>query len=109
MDRDKFIIRIFLIVCEQYRKIVQSHPLRQRGFPPKLSDEEVIAMEVCGEYFGANDDKAIYEYFSAHYRHFFPARSGRSQFVRQGANLWQIKMLYSVQFENCGSCLPQQG
>lgn len=93
MDRDKFIIRIFLIVCEQYRKIVQSHPIRQRGFPPKLSDEEVITMEVCGEYFGANDDNAIYEYFSTHYRHFFPALSGRPQFVRQAANLWQVKML----------------
>lgn len=93
MNRDNFIIRTFLIVCGQYREIVQSHPIRHRGFPPKLSDEEVITMEVCGEYFGANDDKAIFEYFSTHYRHFFPALSERSQFVRQAAALWQVKAL----------------
>ncbi len=93
MDRDKFIIRIFLLVCEQYQKIVESQRIRQRGFPPKLSDEEVITMEVCGEYFGIHDDEGIFEYFSTHYHHFFPALKERTQFVRQAAGLWQVKMM----------------
>jgi hypothetical protein len=30
-------------------------------------------------------------YFKSHYMHFFPKLSDRSSFVRQAANLWQVK------------------
>ncbi len=42
MDRDDFIIAVFLIVCEQYQVIEKTHRLRHGGFPPALRDEEVI-------------------------------------------------------------------
>jgi hypothetical protein len=35
--------------------------------------------------------KTFFAYFYAHYRHFFPKLTERSKFVRQAANLWQVK------------------
>jgi len=44
--------------------------------------EEVITIEICGEYFKLGCDKDIFAYFYAHYRHFFPKLTERSKFVR---------------------------
>ena len=51
MDRDEFIITVYCLVCEHYQVIKDTYPLRRGGFRPALSDEEVITMELCGEYF----------------------------------------------------------
>ncbi len=48
-------------------------------------------MEICGEYFKLQTDKDLFGYFHHHYRHFFPHLAERSLFVRQAANLWQLK------------------
>jgi hypothetical protein len=93
MDRDSFIIAVFLIVCEQYGVIKQQCGLRRGGFAPALSDEEVITMEICGEYFKLECDKEMFAYFSFHYRHFFPKLRDRSLFARQAANLQHVKFL----------------
>lgn len=91
MDRDDFIIAVFLIVCEQYQAIKEQYRLRRGGFAPALTDEEVITMEICGEYFKLECDKDIFHYFRNHYAHFFPKLTNRTLFVRQAANLWQVK------------------
>ena len=91
MDRDDFIIAVFLVVCDQYQVIQKEYRLRRGGFAPALTDEEVITMEICGEYFKIECDKDIFAYFHTHYRHFFPKLTDRSLFVRQAANLWQVK------------------
>ena len=71
-SRDSFIIAVFLLVCEQYDVISQQYRLRQGGFKPALTDEEVITMEICGEYFKLECDKDIFAYFRSQYLHFFP-------------------------------------
>ncbi|MGX9728959.1 MAG: hypothetical protein ACTFAK_17085 [Candidatus Electronema sp. VV] len=91
MDRDSFIIAVFLTACEQFNFIKQSYKIRRGGFAPALSDEEVITIEICEEYFKLECDKDIFAYFHAHYRHFFPKLYDMSLFVRQAANLWQVK------------------
>jgi hypothetical protein len=91
MDRDDFIIAVFLVVCEHYQVIKKQCRLRCGGFAPALTDEEVITMEICGEYFKLECDKDIFAYFHKHYLHFFPKLTERSLFVRQAANLWQVK------------------
>ncbi|MGX9726532.1 MAG: hypothetical protein ACTFAK_04190 [Candidatus Electronema sp. VV] len=70
MDRDSFIIAVFLTVCEQY---LLNKAARYGGAASRraLSDEEVITIEICGEYFKLECDKDIFAYFHAHYRHFF--------------------------------------
>jgi len=91
MDRDDFIITVYCLVCEHYQVIKNTHPLRRGGFAPALSDEEVITMEICGEYFKLSSDKDIFQYFRTHYAHFFPRLRDRSLLVRQAANLWAVK------------------
>lgn len=91
MDRDEFIITVYCLVCEHYQVIKNTYPLRRGGFAPALSDEEVITMELCGEYFKLATDKDLFAYFRTHYAHFFPQLTNRTLFVRQAANLWQVK------------------
>lgn len=91
MDRDTFIITVFTLVSDMYAQVSARHPVRHGGFAPALSDEEVITIEICGEYFKHHKDCDLYGYFAAHYRHFFPRLPKRSLFVRQAANLWHVK------------------
>jgi hypothetical protein len=91
MDRDDFIITVYCLVCEHYQAIRDTYPLRRGGFAPALSDQEVITMEICGSSFKCATDQDLYDYFRAHYRAWFPTLTDRSLFVRQAANLWQVK------------------
>ncbi len=91
MDRDSFIAAVFLTACNQYDFIKQNCKIRRGGFAPALSGEEVITMEICGEYFKIDCEKDILAYFKSHCRHFFHKLSERSSFVRQATNLWQVK------------------
>nr|MBS0019712.1 hypothetical protein [Gammaproteobacteria bacterium] len=47
--------------------------LRTRGFAPRLSDSEVITMEIVGELLGQEGDEAIWKYFRRHWAAWFPA------------------------------------
>jgi len=47
--------------------------LRTRGFAPRLSDSEVITMEIVGEFLGYDGDEAIWEYFKQYWAAGFPA------------------------------------
>lgn len=91
MDRDEFIITVYCLVCEHYQVLTNTYSLRRGGFAPALSDEEVITMEICGEYWKLHADKDLFAYFRTHYAHFFPRLTERTLFVRQAANLWQVK------------------
>lgn len=93
MDREDFIITVYLLVCTHYQAIKAHVPVRRGGFAPALTDEEVITIELCGEYFKLATDKDLYAYFRAHFPAWFPHLRDRSLFVRQAANLWQIKAL----------------
>ena len=61
MDRDDFIITVYCLVCNQYRALFSEQPLRHGGFTPQLTDEEVITLEICGEYFKFNMDKDLFK------------------------------------------------
>jgi hypothetical protein len=75
------------------KTLYQDQKLRERGPEPTLSDCEVITIETIGEYLSLNQDKTIFKYFRSHFAHFFPAlrKVHRTTFVRQAANLWQVK------------------
>jgi hypothetical protein len=65
MDRDTFIIVVYCLVVEHYQALTAHRPLRHGGFLPTLSDEEVITMEICGEYFKLTSDKDIWQPITA--------------------------------------------
>ena len=91
MDRDDFIITVYCLVCEHYQALKGQFAIRRGGCAPRLTDEEVITIEICGEFFKCDTDKDLFAYFRSHYTHFFPRLRERSLFVRQAANLWQVK------------------
>lgn len=91
MDLNTFIISVF-DVCEDWFNRREG-PVRERGPAPKLSDSEVVTMEIVGEFLGMDKDKHIYVYFRRHYPHYFPKirKVHRTTFARQAANLWVMK------------------
>lgn len=97
MERDTFIIMVFCLVSEQMNILRKSYPIRHGGFAPALSDDEVMTIEICGEFFKLSTDKDLFNYFKAHYGDWFPALNDRTLFVRQAANLWQFKALIQQQ------------
>jgi hypothetical protein len=89
MDLNTFIIAVFCLVDDH----LEGQRLRERGPQPKLSDSEVLTIEIVGEFLGIETDKGIYRYFRRHYSEWFPALGEihRTTFARQAANLWKVK------------------
>jgi hypothetical protein len=71
MSVEDFIIYVYYCVEDTCRTIVDQ-PQRSRGFMPKLSDAEVITMEIVGEFMGKDQDKGIWRYFRNHWHDWFP-------------------------------------
>ena len=89
MDLSTFIVAAFCLIDDR----LKGRCVRQRGPAPKLSDAEVLTIEVVGEFLGMDTDEAIFRYFRRHYGEWFPAlrEVHRTTFARQSANLWKIK------------------
>jgi IS5 family transposase len=96
-DIEEFIIAVYLCVAEQLETLLRQHPPRQKGFAPKLSDSEVVTLEIVGEFLGYHSDSDIWRYFRRHWLSWFPHLSSRTTFVRQAANLWCYKQLLHQQ------------
>lgn len=90
MPVEDFIIHVFCLVEKYFEKVVETQ-LRQRGPKTRLLDTEVITMEIAGEFLGSHEDKAIWQYFSTHWKAWFPSLGSRKTFVKQAANLWYVK------------------
>lgn len=90
MPIDEFIISVYLMVEKYYLDIVKQ-PLRQGGFSPKLTDIEVICMEIVGEFLSLDQDKQIWQFFKNHWFSWFPAIGSYPNFAKQCANLWCVK------------------
>jgi hypothetical protein len=90
MPLEDFIIYVYCCVADIYPQVVDV-PLRCRGFEPKLTDSEVIAMEIVGEFLGKDQDKGIWQYFRNHWHPWFPHLGSRANFAKHCANLWAVK------------------
>lgn len=90
MSYDDFIISVYLMVDAFYKNIV-TKPIRTKGYPPALSDAEVITMELVGECLGFDTDKSIWAYFTNHYTHYFPKLGSYPNFAKHCANLLWVK------------------
>jgi hypothetical protein len=89
VDLNTFIVSVFCLIDDR----LEGKRIRERGPAPKLSDSEVITMEIVGEFLGIDTDKGLYAYFKRHYSHYFPKmrQIHRTTFARQAANLWKVK------------------
>lgn len=91
MSIEDFIITVYCLVDGELKKIIGEHGLRARGFYPKLSDSEVITMDIVGEFMGKDTDTGIWRYFKEHWRSWFPGLGSRWSYAKQSANLWLLK------------------
>jgi hypothetical protein len=66
MLTEDYIIKVYCLVDDMLKKL-EKIQLRQRGPSPKLSDAEVITMEIVGESKGLDKDKSIHRYFRDHW------------------------------------------
>ena len=89
MDLSTFVISVFCLIDDR----IEDRRLRARGPLPKLSDSEVLTIEIVGEFLGLDTDEAIFRYFREHYGEWFPTlrEVHRTTFARQAANLWKVK------------------
>lgn len=91
MSIEDFIIKAYCLIDDLEKKELKGEKLRKRGFEPSLTDSEVIAMEVVGEFLGMDTDKGIWEYFANHWKEMFPNLGSRANFAKQASNLWHLK------------------
>lgn len=88
MNVEDVIITVFCCVAEI---VDAAGRLRCRGFPPDLTDAEVLTMEIVGELQGRDGDAAIWRYFKEHWHPWFPALGSYPNFAKHCANLRFIK------------------
>ncbi len=69
MDLGTFIVTVFCLIDDQ----LKGRRIRRRGPAPKLSDAEILTLEIVGEFLGIDTDKDIYLFFRRHYHGWFPA------------------------------------
>src|SRR5690349_1856379 len=91
MGLEEALILLYLRVDDAYRMVTFGGRLRQRGPDPKLSDVEVLTMEIFGEQQGRHDDAAIHRYFAEQWRPFYPDHGSYQAYARQCAALSLIK------------------
>lgn len=94
MELIDYIVQVFVMTDDFCKIYYPARTLRSRGPLPHLADSEVLTMELVGEYLGLHTDEAIYHYFLRHWHSLFPHLPDRSNFVRQGANLWDVKQRF---------------
>ena len=94
MNIADYIVKVFVMTDDFCKIYYPVRNIRARGPLPKLSDSEAITMELIGEYLGFHSDQEIYNYFHQHWIHWFPKLPDRSNFVRQCANLWDVKQSF---------------
>jgi hypothetical protein len=94
MTFEDYLLEVFYLTDSELEAL-KLPPLRSRGPRPRLHDSEVIAMELAGEFLGLDTDKGIWQYFRRCHCKEFPqlAKTSRTTFCRQAADLWRVKQL----------------
>lgn len=93
MDAESKLIVLYLFVCDTMDLAFGDRRLRSRGFGPKLSDAEIMTMEIYGEIIGLRSDAAIWRHFHNHWASWFPNLGSYQTFARQAANLGQMMQI----------------
>ncbi len=103
MDQEERIITVYLMMETVYKELTVGWPVRQGGFPPALTDSELLTMEIIGESEGRHGDRAIWRYFNSHGRGWFPALSAYQTFAKQ---CWNPGIKRSKDFSVLSSGAP---
>jgi Transposase DDE domain len=91
MSPEHIIIGLYLRIEAFFEEVLDGHRLRFCGRRPQLTDAEVLTLEIFGEMQGHHTDAAIWRYAHQHWLAWFPKLSSYKAFVKQCANLVDIK------------------
>ncbi len=101
MDTEEAIIKIYCCIEEKLKGL----KLRTRGFSPKLTDAEVITMEIFGHLKHQNCTSWVYDYMRENWLEWFPNLCSRSSFMKQSKGLSQIKEYLLKELFPCNTIL----
>jgi hypothetical protein len=89
MDINTFVVTVYCVIDDW----LKGKRVRQRGPQPRLSDSEVLTLEVVGAFLGLDNESSLYRYFCRHWSSWFPAlrQVHRTTVTRQMANLCWVK------------------
>ena len=92
MDLETLITRVYVVVDDWYKEKIEPHK-RQVGRRGRLSDSEVLALAIVGQWrVGVpwQSERGMVRYMQAHGRELFPAMIGRSGFNRRARHIWGV-------------------
>ena len=88
---DDLLLDVYCFVDDWLRALLGNRRLRARGKTPKLSDAEVLTIEIVGQWLGHTTDVDLWTHADNHWRDEFPQLGHRTTFARQAANLVDLK------------------
>src|SRR5262249_6983915 len=94
MIPQELLLEVFCLVDDELQALNLGR-LRQRGPKTKLSDSEVITMELVGAFWKWGTDQDLFRHFHRSHQAEFPALAqlDRTAFTRQAANRGRAKQL----------------
>lgn len=91
---EDFILTVYVVIDELYRQFAPSEVIHRRHvLDAKLSDSEIITINICGELAGIDSENAWFSFVKKNYRHLFPQLCSRSRFNRTRRALMQTTEL----------------
>jgi hypothetical protein len=91
VDLNTFIVVVFGLTDER----IEDRALGARGPLPRLSDAEVLTIEIVGEFVGLDTDEAIFRFFRRYYGEWFPA-SAITRFSVAPADAPKLSVLQEI-------------
>lgn len=91
---EDFILTVYVVIDELYRQFAPSEVIHRRHvLDAKLSDSEIITINICDELAGIDSENAWFSFVKKNYRHLFPQLCSRSRFNRTRRALMQTTEL----------------
>jgi hypothetical protein len=88
LDVDTFLTVVYCVCDEVYRREIEPRFGPRPGAKPRLSDSEVLALAVIGQWHGHRCERCFVGYVRKHWRGYFPRMISQSAFTRRVRHLW---------------------
>jgi hypothetical protein len=90
LDLDTFLVTVYCQVADLYQAHFASQKPRRPGAKPELSDSEVLALMLLGQWEPRRSERAFLSYVRKHWRSYFPRLLSQSAFNRRARDLWGV-------------------
>jgi hypothetical protein len=88
LDVDTFLTVVYCVCDEVYQREIQPQFGPRPGATPQLSDSEVLALAVIGQWHGHRCERCFVRHVRTHWRAYFPRMTSQSAFNRRVRHLW---------------------